>query len=207
MGNTFNDKDRMQFLMFSYFNTTELKVEPASNRAYRDLCRTLRGLNGKGKDYRKYVNKEILTKDKIEPLFNANSQKDYNEKHKALCDKLVDYYKNQCYFSYGHAQKWVNMTMKYLYVFGDESEDKFKYMHMPLDSYIFKALDNEKIECPKGSNKWSDLKWSQLKRDEYIACQEKIQQQIPEKKHTQLSWEFEQWLMIAQNKQSTKPQE
>ncbi|MCD7982299.1 MAG: hypothetical protein LUF32_08325 [Clostridiales bacterium] len=77
---------------------------------------------------------------------------------------------HQQYFSYGNAQKWVNMTMKNLYIIsimkrwlsGGEDQDTCsegkdnhglpwneriincsKYFHIPLDSYMFDAIKNK----------------------------------------------------------------
>ena len=59
------------------------------------------------------------------------------------------------YFTFGHAQKWVNMTMKYLYViksifikyepnnvdrFSKLSEELEKKLHVPIDSYILESV-------------------------------------------------------------------
>lgn len=97
------------------------------------------------------------------------------------------------------------MLMKHLYVCGYEDIDKFKFMHMPLDSYIFNALD-ETIDFPKNNKKWADLnihkwgdlKWSQLEEADYDECQKQIQEFMKNNNDTQLFWEFYKWLEIAQ---------
>ena len=46
-------------------------------------------------------------------------------------------------FSYGNAQKLVNMTAKYMYIatyFNDVYKDKFKNCHCPMDSLIVESL-------------------------------------------------------------------
>lgn len=106
---------------------------------------------------------------------------DYDEWHYCTCNELYENYKNVKHgenkeaFSYGNAQKWVNMTVKYLYVFyniyaPENPEHDFstewkavldnygKDFHVPIDNYILeniwdKALQNcesgEKRKCDK----------------------------------------------------------
>lgn len=57
-------------------------------------------------------------------------------------------------FSYGNAQKLVNMTAKYLYIatyFNDDYKDKFKNCHCPMDSLIVESLIKNILDKQKGS--------------------------------------------------------
>ena len=65
---------------------------------------------------------------------------------------------------YGLAQKVVNMTYKYLYVFSDyiNKDIDFTRCDCPLDSVILKKLPS--INCV----------WSKITEDEYIYCQQLI---------------------------------
>lgn len=67
----------------------------------------------------------VLYNECREYFVQHNNQKiDFDEWHKNLCEDLVDDYENafknafseKCtnIFTYGNAQKWVNMTLKYL---------------------------------------------------------------------------------------------
>lgn len=48
-----------------------------------------------------------------------DTQAGYDTWHHALCDELIGYYGSTGFeFNLGHAQKWVNMTMKYIYIHG-----------------------------------------------------------------------------------------
>ena len=87
--------------------------------------------------------------------------------------------------TFGLAQKIVNMSFKYLYLF-DIKENKtsnnehniFENCHMPIDSYILSYLYKEcKIKeiTAKGSTyKLSNLKWSQLNKDQYEELRKSI---------------------------------
>ncbi|MCR5344885.1 MAG: hypothetical protein K6E46_02365 [Lachnospiraceae bacterium] len=110
-------------------------------------------------------------------------------------------------FTYGMAQKWVNMFKKYMWLFGEFKCDN-ENTDMPIDSYIIDALYHEKIltediasdlfKGKVGKNRASDYikKWSHLNEDEYNIVQALIKANIPKDK-TILSWENELWMNQA----------
>lgn len=63
-----------------------------------------------------------------------DTQAGYDTWHHALCDELIGYYGSTGFeFNLGHAQKWVNMTMKYIYIHGAlDITPVFGYLHVPL---------------------------------------------------------------------------
>lgn len=78
--------------------------------------------------------------------------------------------------SYGMAQKFVNMSFKYLYCFSDveEFECKFEKCHMPLDKYTIKWVRNLKCkDVNKGLSK-IDNAWSKIDEKLYNSIQELI---------------------------------
>lgn len=163
----------IDFLLFSYFGVdltdkAETVIEKAIEKAYRDATQqgaynTLVKDNKKASDDAK---KNAWTKIK-DNLDDLPSEGKYNEWHTKLCKEI-----EQCYeklngiFSYGNAQKWVNMTMKYLYIFhrlmqtyNPESDFEKKYgqkieplisdFHVPIDSYIIQAVwEKEEVSLP-----------------------------------------------------------
>lgn len=83
--------------------------------------------------------------------------------------------------TYGHAQKWLNMLFKYLYVYeySDEFKDFFKdktelikYLHVPIDEKILEEADEvfglEKPLCG----------WSQMNKKTYIGFQQTLKDKI-----------------------------
>lgn len=88
------------------------------------------------------------------------SRSNFETWHSKTCDKLMKLYnsinKDGELFSYGNAQKWINMTLKYIFLLGsiDEYEDmdsQFKkiaceivadkrVLDIPIDSYIIQYL-------------------------------------------------------------------
>ena len=113
-----------------------------------------------------------LIKERIE-LYFFNDKDEFDKWHTNLCEELVKKYGEICekheiqtfsdpsgFFSYGNAQKWVNMTIKNLYVIsgaylamgGFENEALFnaivarsdKY-HIPLDNLILGAICEKEL--------------------------------------------------------------
>lgn len=86
--------------------------------------------------------------------------------------------KEHPYKAYGLAQKLINMTFKYLYIYEDYTtlNADFTKCDCPLDSIIIGKLqlDNE-------------LRWTNISQEEYIIIQEKIDSILLEKKYNAMS--------------------
>lgn len=105
---------------------------------------------------RKHMNEiicQILTQD-----FNQDS---FDIWHKESCDKLTTEFNKIINYElfYGQAQKWINMTLKYLFAIGDEKingiDRNYKYFHIPLDNIIQDKLVEHKIDR-------IPIKWSRI---------------------------------------------
>lgn len=106
---------------------------------------------------------------------------------------IIDCYKKaSVVLTCGQAQKWVNMTLKYLYVLDEDMiESVFQYCHVPLDNYIFDY--SEKIYgIGKPKTAWS--RWTDYKKD-YMAYQDALRRMIND--DTPLGWEFEAWIKAS----------
>lgn len=133
------EKERLDFLLYAYFGSEGNPFIACSRRAYLDLCRTIRFDGQPGDTIRSEVD-EIL-RDEISALLTQKNltQVEYDVWHKNLCNQI-----SACYESYkielsvGQAQKWLNMTIKYLYIRGGtDLSNMFRYCHVPLDNYVF----------------------------------------------------------------------
>lgn len=191
-------KNAINFLLFSYFGITfESKpdniLDKAISKAYKDA--TLRGaFNTQLTDELK--EKIIKAKNDVENNLGENLIKEhvnalikntphkiidkecFNEWHSSLCQKLIECYKtaleSDYYFTYGNAQKWVNMTMKYLYLlnsifsvfakpdtrfidsYGKHIDKISEFLHVPVDSYIIESVWYEdSIKLPLKKEKLS----------------------------------------------------
>lgn len=187
-----------------------------AKKAYNDLCRTLTykdDYKDSSNEPKKIKYKKIKNKEKriyricVELADEIYHDGNINTTPEELFSVLVD--KNDCYnvcitalsnilkvknekeFHYGQAQKWVNMTLKYLYLLGIVKNDAG--LHIPIDSYILDALSEEGIEAPK-------TVWSQFCCKEYYDLQKPINDMLNEKSTLPMKWEHEAWMRIAEKR-------
>lgn len=186
-----------RFYQRCIFGTEENKTVAAAKRAYRDLCRTIKFLN---KDLEKrgiaYDN-AIAALQYIETYINSDisfNREMYDDFHKTLCNAIITLYKhdNVANLSYGQAQKWVNMTMKYLCVLMNVEENVwfksvYNHIHIPIDSIVLKQAF---ISFPNHFPEQNKISWSNLDRERYIDIQTKFREVITT---APMDWEFEIW--------------
>ena len=236
-------ENAVNFLLFSYFgiileNSKDDIISAAINRAYRDAASHVLSLKDdskkdteKGKKLfadacdciEKFIN-DVLTNGTQNKL-NEN-ENEYDEKHQDLSKKLKEMYSkctNSGYeFSYGIAQKWVNMTMKYLGViltifseynnthdFVNTYKNSFQaiehYLHVPIDGYILEYVSNKKysnveaIDIDKKENN-NNLAWSKYEEENYKTLQNNIKNKFIKEKTSPLDWENKAWIEVAKSK-------
>lgn len=60
---------------------------------------------------------DVLLEERIPELVAVNDAEDFTKWHHSICEEIVARYEAEgIEFYVGQAQKWVNMTLKYLYV-------------------------------------------------------------------------------------------
>lgn len=188
------DKDIIIFLKTVLLGKYSDPIEAASSRAYNDMCRTLKFEKGKKLDndkleLRRDVNELLRPEIKKLNISNIKCQDDFDEWHKSLCEDIQAIYKekNIC-ITIGQAQKWVNMTIKYLYMLEENSfEDIFDYLHVPLDNYVFSAA-KKKLGIATAPKPWSRIS----DYDVYLDYQKEIRERLSGK--APLRWEFRSWI-------------
>lgn len=192
------DKDILDFLKVIYFGDISDPMEAASDRAYRDLNRTIR-YNDMSSEQRTRLRETVtnLFREEIPALVKAapSSQSEYDSWHYRICSRIRTCYREAgIALSYGQAQKWLNMAMKYLYVCGTYTfEGFFSYLHVPIDHYIFLIAKKELgIPCPKIRwSRWDDYTGQYMAYQ--LALRSRIQNMAP------LRWEFRYWMQEARN--------
>ena len=156
--------DYEDYLIRLYFGSEADPLIACIDRAYLDFSRTLSGirrLNSTEDSRDRAV--DTLRKAMIKlrgRLAREVESTEFDYWHKATCEGLISIYKSANYHFYvGQAQKWVNMTLKYIYTFGEERIPGFgpayPHCHMPLDNIILKKLAH--YEFPKLTCAWSRL--------------------------------------------------
>lgn len=185
------DKKVLDFLKCLYFGNIEDPLYSSIRNAYTDMCRTIRYADHDSKKIRELCDQKIQSGVEV-LLADAPKDKDaYTRWHYAMCNELIEAY--EAYgidFTYGQAQKWINMTMKYLYVLEpDKVKPIYGFLHIPLDNYIIEAAKRDYgITPPKGA-------WSRIKSyDKYIQFEENLIGMLHE---IPLDWEFRKWIEEA----------
>jgi hypothetical protein len=86
-----------------------------------------------------------------------------SEWHQAACSELISAFRDigYQYFTVGHAQKWLNMTLKYIFVPGGRVpgyEHLYAFGHVPLDQFVMRAAGPLGLPELPGTGAWSALK-------------------------------------------------
>jgi hypothetical protein len=147
--------------------------------AYLDFNRTLRGIS-------KVQNRAKLHTDAVDFLaesFNELREKlkapinhgGFDEWHKETCEGLVSVYGESFTVYGGQAQKWVNMTLKYVYTLGEERihgfQAAYQLCHAPLDKIVVSELLKHGLPA-------LSTVWSQVSYEEYFDRQKWIREKF-----------------------------
>lgn len=211
-----------EFLMYAYFGITkadpkDIILKKFAERAYIDLAMSTIGKfksddKNERRKYRKIVC-EMLSKEYCN-LLECKNKKEFDKMHKKICDKVCEIYIEIIpNFSYGQAQKWLNMMLKYMFLLEGDLLIK-EYLHVPIDKYIMQAVGSNdpklkhclKLECvPKKDGtvgKYSESSskpWSKWNYDEYIAFQNAVRTAVSESNYNSpIEWENEAWIEVAE---------
>lgn len=239
------EQKSVRILNFLYYNLLGITIEDiknksdeyiikkCANRAYLDLCRTLKFTEEYKKNkvsFRECIINNIITK-KIKCLLDKCDTSVMNTEnfdcwHEKLCEKL-NKEANKCKylvssdddkrFHYGQAQKWVNMTLKYMFITEKWPEcfENIKYfLHVPIDNYILEGIWDEKwedvlkivkrgcIDLEKKFNSDKFKPWSQWDKDRYKDFIDCLRDKV--KNQSLIEWETKTWLDVARDKSGSE---
>ena len=126
----------------------------------------------------------------VHKLPSIKSQEEFDEWHFILSKNIrKKYLENNISFTYGQAQKWINMTIKYLYILEAQTFDEvFGFLHIPIDNYILAAVNKQ------FGIKYPDIPWSRWDDyfNIYLDFQNKIRSKVTDIEP--LRWEFRNWI-------------
>lgn len=141
----------LDFLLFDYIGITgkddfETIVNAAIEKAYIDAASHVLSIEG-GNEKAKKKGLKIIR----DNIGKKDYYADFDSWHNTLCQDLQDMEEAKSDLSYGVAQKWVNMTLKYLLcINGIIDNEQLKKVtsisdnyHIPIDSYVIEALCRE----------------------------------------------------------------
>lgn len=144
-------------------------LEACIRRAYLDFSRTLRGLEAVDPERKMHDRARDSMKQALEELrlkcTGDITMGQFDEWHRATCCTLTSIYKEnpdgQFNFTVGQAQKWINMSLKYVFVMAEERvsgfREAYQFCHAPLDNVLLKKLASYD-GFPKLESSWSRLK-------------------------------------------------
>ena len=188
-----NQKQISRFYRIAVFGEEKDDIKASSRRAYRDMCRTLCFKDNLTDDQKNKIYDSVVTEviiPQISKCYTIGSAADFDTWHKNVCEVIRTRYKDICTeFYYGQAQKWINMTLKYLCILKNDKvlEGIYPFLHVPIDNIIInRALNEFGLKVP-------DSAWSRLDKSEYLEYQIKLINHIKTKTVCPLDWEFDAW--------------
>lgn len=168
----------------------------------------------------KNICENILSSVKTEKGEISFENSDFDKWHKAKCEEIINFMNNSIDksntnilkkdFTIGQAQKWVNMTLKYLWLLNSlPTGVKPEYLHIPIDSYIIKIAYSKKVtfKYALGLEEKREKSWSKLSDyEKYFEIQEAIREAIKTNTTNEtipIKWESLAWIEVAE-KQANK---
>jgi len=203
---TLEHSDYENYLVFLYFGAGPYDLSKCINRAYLDFSRTLHGLGRLAPEVKKELYEQAVSELKqclsnLRDSADTMDEKGFDDWHRATYQQLLTIYNNYGYntpkrhFFVGQAQKWINMTFKYIFTLAALNEKQlsgfgkvYPFCHAPIDTVLIAQLDSKKYGIP-----WPhQCTWSRLDDyDEYLAYQERIRRKFS---LVPLDVEFRLWL-------------
>lgn len=152
-------------LLNFYFGFERPFLERVIDRAYLDLHRTLHGFaKHPGRVSLRGAAGECVRRAMTQLDAACQSQRAFDQWHQHACKQLVTLYGRSGFaaFAVGQAQKWINMTVKYLALFDADQPRRQRRLlelgHMPIDARIFARLSAEGLPRTLRQTSWSRIK-------------------------------------------------
>lgn len=155
-------EDYFDFLIRCYFGEGQDALQLCVRRAYLDLNRTLHGFAGHGTAGQLRDEAHQRVAQLVAALAHETpSQQRFDSWHRKACLVLRRHYRKGGFaaFSHGQAQKWLNMTLKYIFAMGESRLSgylpHYPFAHIPIDNVFVaaaKAIGGPNLPMP-----WSRL--------------------------------------------------
>lgn len=149
--------DTVRFLTRAYFGEYVDPIQKAIEQAYLDFCRTLTNFSKHpNRDKIMYAAEYTLYKEIAQIAGSSfKNQDEFDRWHHTCCQKLIAIFSDFKLY-HGQAQKWINMTLKYLFILEpSKAVANYPFYHIPIDNIIIRNLKKQKP--PKLKVAWSRL--------------------------------------------------
>lgn len=174
------------FLVAIHFGKQDL-LTSCVRLAYRDLQRTVRGIA-------KFDKGDIPARVQgmLVEARSTTTVAEFDHWHRDACDELIGAFKTIGYpnFTIGHAQKWFNMALKYVFILGERLsgfEGLYPFCHVPIDQFVIEEAAKKGFPALPGRGAWSTLNDYEIYMDRQRWFREKFDT-VP------LVTEFRLWL-------------
>lgn len=227
-----------KFLLYAYFGIVDkdngdTRAKKCAQRAYLDVNRTiefnesLKESSGRNSYIKRQFQEkvsELIVRGIHDKIIPTNGDRDnFDKEHHLLCWMIIyesvklKYNDTQILaekLKYGQAQKWLNMTLKYMWLIGLLDDSFTKYLHVPVDRYIMeaaagrnrykgKSTDGIDVSLP-GKNgekmeRYSEgivKSWSNWEESEYHCFQKVLREKLD--KISPIEWEGDAWIRVAE---------
>jgi len=192
------EKSYLEFLLNDYFGSSERTIEVCAQKAYKDLQRRLIGIGKVKSDLKQKFKNDIgrVIYNQINKLTTVSNQLEFDTWHMITCEEMIKHAQSynlspmrKDVFRYGIAQKWLNMTLKYMLVMGkwDSLLNPVKeFLHAPVDDTIIRMASDLGVITPSMNG------WSHWEQSDYTSFQKELRQKIPDGM-SPIDWEFKVW--------------
>lgn len=208
------------------YSSSELEEMKSKKSSEEDKDKATNFIDSKNKLIEN-ICKNILSPVKTEKGEISFENSDFDEWHEVKCEEIINFMNNSIdksnteilneSFTIGQAQKWVNMTLKYLWLLDALPQNiGEKDLHVPIDSYIIEiAYDNKnKFDNALGLEEKPKESWSKLSeykdyfviQKDYFGIQKEIREAIKTNTTNEtipIKWESLAWIEVAE-KQANK---
>lgn len=162
------------------------EIKNSIEKAHSDMSRRAAG----HKEQIKMTSVCLLEKHFVEcPPYSVSSQDEFDKWHEETCNKYCNGMNNSgsaFNFTYGRAQKVLNMTFKYLYctdAYKAKIEPIAPYLHMTLDGYTLRWYKNVVVDylnnkCFENIKSNAISEWSKINNNEHERSYINIQKDI-----------------------------
>lgn len=203
------------YLLYSHYRIGEKDegadiIFKATRRSYKDFCRRVSFQGRVPAEQRNVLERKVenLLANEIPDLLETDSQREFDEKHHEICQRVIQVYSDAGGQTYGIAQRWVNQTLLHLAVIDKNFhiadwniEGKRKYFHVPFEQYLIEALFSEVKLKPVDVPAFESLDY-----EKYMLLQttmrDKIIEVYSDRYKDGLDWAFHAYLKVAQSKNS-----